>query len=233
MVRFLQGWRRGPILLVLLLGVISMTLWRVPWVGLLFYPFHLFATFVHELCHGVTAIMTGGDFQRFAVHPDLSGVAWSVGGIGWLIVSAGYVGSALFGGLLVILAVRGVSANYVLVGMGIVLGILCLVFVRNLFGIVSGLVLAWLLTLAGNRLPTHWAGMLLLFLAVQMMLNALDSLLNLVWISTYGVGVPTDAFIMQQLTGIPAFIWALVWSGISLVVLIGALVLAYRTRPTF
>lgn len=226
--RFFKDWRQGEVLLVLLLVVASITLWRLPWVGLAFYPFHLFATFVHELCHGLTAILTGGNFQQFAVEPDLSGRAWSVGGISWLIVSAGYVGSAICGGVLVILSARGVSANYVLSGMGFLLGLLCLIFVQNLFGRGTGLLLAGLLVLAGNRLSIRWASALLLFLAVQMMLNALDSVLNLVWISTYHSSVLTDAHIMQLMTGIPAPVWAVLWCGISLLVLVGSLTLAYR-----
>lgn len=229
--RFFQGWRHREILVVLGLGIISVVLWRIPLLGWLFYPFRLFNTFIHELGHGLAAIATGGAFQRFAVNPDLSGVAWSAGGIRWVVTSAGYVGSALFGGILTLLSAWNVPARSVLFWLGVVLGVLCLMFVRNLFGIATGLLLAAGLILAGQRLSAAWADGLLLFLAVQAMLNALDSLLDLVWISSSFGHAVTDARIMASATGIPAIFWALVWTMLSAGILVGTLLLAYRRTP--
>jgi hypothetical protein len=229
--RFFEGWRQGEVVIVLILGVLSLMLARVPIVSIVFYPFHLFGTFVHEISHGLAAILTGGDFRRFSVNPNLSGLAWTAGGSRWIVTSAGYVGTALFGGLLVIISARGVPARYVLFFMGIILGVLCLVFVRNIFGIVSGLMIAGLLVLAGEKLNAAWADGLLLFLAVQMMLDAVDSVSDLLWISTYRSGTLTDAQIMQEATGIPAIFWALAWGALSMVILVAAMTLAYRRTP--
>lgn len=229
--RFWQNWRQREILVVLGLGILTLFLWRIPSLGLVFYPFKLFNTFVHELSHGLAAIVTGGGFQRFVVRPDLSGTAWSIGGMRWIIVSAGYIGSALFGGGLTLLAAWGIPARSVLFWLGLALGLLCLLFVRNLFGIVSGMALAAGLLLAARRLDAFWADGLLLFLAVQAMLNSLDSLFDQVGFAL-AVGSPaTDAQIMQQATGIPAFVWALLWTAISLLILIGSLRLAYYRLP--
>jgi hypothetical protein len=229
--RWLQGWRQGEVLLVLLLGVASVLLWRVPMVGLLWYPFQLLGTFIHEICHGLAAIMSGGDFQRFVVHPDQSGTAWYAGGVGWFVTSAGYVGCAVVGGGLTILSARDVAARSVLFFLGVALGILCLIFVKNLFGMVTGLILAGALMLAGDRLPERWADGLLLFLAVQVMLNAINSLFDLVYLSTQRADIITDAQLMQQMTGIPAPLWALAWSLIALAILAVSLTIAYRRTP--
>jgi hypothetical protein len=229
--RFFQDWRQREIVTVLGLGLLMLILWRIPLFGLLFYPFQLFNTFVHELSHGLVAIATGGGFNRFVVRPDLSGTAWSVGGIQWIIVSAGYIGSALFGGILTILAAWGAPARRVLFWLGGALGLLCLLFVRNLFGIVTGFGLAAGLILAGRRLGPLWADGLLLLLAVQAMLNSLDSMFDLVGFSLALGGPRTDAQIMQDTTGIPAIFWALLWTTISVVILIVSLRVAYYRRP--
>jgi hypothetical protein len=71
----------------------------------------------------------------------------------------------------------------------------------------------------------------LLFLAVQMMLDAVDSVSDLLWISTYRSGTFTDAQIMQEATGIPAIFWALTWGALSLVILAISMMLAYRRTP--
>ncbi len=219
-------------LLVLVLAVVTVVMGRVPILGWLFYPFQVYGTFVHELSHGLAAILTGGAFRRFAVHPDLSGTATAAGGVSWIVTSAGYLGSAMFGALLTFLSASRVPARVVLLWLGLALGVLSLVFARNVFGIVSGLVLAALLMLAGRRLRESWADALLLFLAVQMMLDALDSVFDLMFLSALRAAPRTDAQIMADATGIPALVWAALWTGVSLVILLSSLRVAYRRTPT-
>jgi hypothetical protein len=227
-IRVLSGWRQREVLIVLGLALASLVLWRVPVLGLASYPFRLFGTFIHEICHGLAAVITGGAFRRFEINPDLSGVAFSAGGVAWIISSAGYVGSALFGGLLMVLAARGVPPREVIFGLGVGLGLLCLLFVRNLFGITTGLALSGALILAGRGLTAEWAGWLLLFLAVQLILDALNSIFDLLRISTSLRGVITDAEIMARATGIPALIWALAWATLSAFILYWSVRIAYR-----
>ncbi len=229
--RFPQTWRQREVLTVLGIALISVLLWQQPALALLFYPFRLFNTFVHELSHGLAAVATGGTFHRFVVNADFTGTAWSAGGIHWMVISAGYVGSAVAGGLLTLLSAWRFPARKVLVGLGIALGLLCLVFVRNVFGIVSGLVLAGILCWAGRLVQPRWADRVLLLLAVQMMLNGLDSLFDLVQISSATHGAVSDAALMARATGVPALFWALLWSVLAIAILYGSLRLAYRQRP--
>lgn len=223
----LTGWRGRDLGALVVVACAILVLWHVPVLGLLFYPFRVFGTFVHEISHGLAAIITGGTFHRFVVNPDLSGVAWSAGGWNWVVTSAGYIGSAAFGGLLVLIAARGVRAQTVLFWLGAALGMFCLLFVRNLFGIASGLVLAAALLFAAQRLPARWADGLLLVLAVQLMLGAIESLFGLVQLSA-GSRALTDAAIMAQATGVPALVWAVAWTAISLSILFATLRIAYK-----
>jgi len=224
-----HAWRWRELLGVLLLAAAILLLWRVPWLGWLVYPFRVFGTFVHELSHGLAAVVTGGEFQRFTVSADLSGLAWSAGGIRWIVASAGYVGSAVFGGFLVLLAERGVSARALLLALGIGLALLSLLFVRNLFGIAAGLSLGVLLVAAGRTLRAHWAELLLLTLALQSMLDGFNSLLNVLTLSTRD-DIRTDAHTMAELSGLPAMFWVMAWSLLSAAIVYASLRLAYR-RP--
>lgn len=226
--RYRAGWRQRDMLLALGLALATLIVWRLPTVGWLLYPFQVYGTFVHELSHGVAAVLTGGSFWRFVVHPDLSGTAVSAGGIRWIVISSGYIGSAIFGGVLILLWASALPARRVLVGLGLTLGLLSLLFVRNLFGLVAGAALAAVLMVAGRKLRETWAARLVMLLAVQMMLNALDSLVALVQLSAVSGATRTDAQIMAQATGIPAIAWAGLWSGLSLAILVLSLRLAYR-----
>jgi hypothetical protein len=214
------------------MAVAAGVLGRVPVLHWAVYPFQLFNTFVHELSHGLAAIVTGGSFRNFEVYSDGSGVAQSAGGVRWIISSAGYLGSALVGGALILITASGVSPRRVLLGLGIGLAIACVLFVRNFFGIASGLVIAGAIVAAGLRLEARWASWLLLFLAVQTALNALDSLWGLVRLSTFHQsGQPTDAGNMAAATGVPAFVWAIVWSGLAILILWQAVRMAYLSQP--
>lgn len=226
---FSDGWRWKELAGLAALTFALLVLWQIPGVGLVVYPFRLFGTFVHELSHGLAALATGGEFRRFTVSPDLSGLAWSAGGWRWVISSAGYIGSAVFGGLLILLAARGVTARTLLIALGIVLGLLCLLFVRNLFGIATGIALAAAMFLAGYRLRPPWSDMVLLVLALQLVLDGFNSLFMLLRLSAAS-NVQTDALSMAQATGIPAVVWTVVWALISLAMLVLTLSLAYRRR---
>src|SRR5262245_57803720 len=171
---------RPDVLSIVGLGFLSVLLWQVPVVKLLFYPFRLLDTFVHELSHGFAAGMTGGRFMKFEVNPLLSGRAWAYGGMTLIVASAGFLGTALFGGFLVLLTTASIPARVVLIGIGLLLGLLCLLFVANCFGIVAGWTLAGLLFVAGWQLDDEGAAAILLFLAVQMILASFDSLFDLV-----------------------------------------------------
>ena len=222
-----HGFRWAELLGLLALGVAILLLWRVPYAEFVVYPFRLFATFVHELAHGLAALATGGNFVHFFVQPDLSGTAWSAGGMRWVVASAGYVGCALAGNLLILLAARGVSSRGVLIVLGLVLGLLCLLFVRNVFGVLCGALLSIALIAAGWGLRAALRDMLLLVLAVQLVLDGFNSLLDLLHLAG-DASVHTDARTMAEMSGVPATLWALAWSALSLVMLLMTLRLAYR-----
>ncbi len=212
---------------LLAIAAVLIVLWQVPWLGWLVYPFRLFGTFVHELSHGLAAIATGGDFHRFAVRTDLSGVATSAGGVRMIVASAGYVGSAIFGGVLIALHVRWLSARTLLIALGVVFGLLCTLFVRNLFGVSAALVITAALLLAAIKLKEAWRDGLLKVLALQLILDGYNSLFTVLQLSRDGV-TQTDAHTMAKLTWLPASLWAVIWMLMSTAILFGVLRFAMR-----
>ena len=223
----IDRWRWRELLPTLVLAVLYTLLWRVPVAAWLVYPFRLFGTFVHELSHGVAALATGGEFLRFAVHADLSGLAWSSGGIRWIVASAGYVGSALCGGVLLVLAARGVPPRLILYGLSTVLLGLSLLLVSNIFGLVSAVLLSGTLFYLARRISSDASLWVVRLLAVMLTLDSVGSLFDLLWLSGTG-GTQTDAHLMAQATGIPAIIWGLLWSAVSLFVIAASFMVAFR-----
>lgn len=224
-----QSWQQ--VLMLLALSALILGLWQVPWLGWLVFPFRLFGTFVHELSHGLAAVLTGGDFMRFTVQPDLSGRAWSAGGFRAIVASAGYVGSVLFGACLLLAHLRRWSARLLLLALGLGLGLLCLLFVRNFFGISAGLVLASSVIWAALKWPMTAQDLLLRVLALQLLLDGYNSLFALMSLSS-GAIEHTDADTLAELTHIPALVWVAIWITLSTVMVWLLLRLAWNVPPT-
>ena len=231
---------RPQVTLLLTATLISVALWAVslymPIFGYVVYPLQLFATFVHESSHALMTLITGNTVTSLTVSPDGSGAVWSQssGFSSLLISSAGYLGTTIFGTLLLVWMRYGFSSRlFLYISSGLV-GVMTLVFgfvvpffylLANvtfgsvIFTVLSGAVLTAGLFAIAKFAPQKWVNFALAFLAVQCLLNAFFSLKDLFFISATG-SQPTDAANMAAATGIPALLWVLLWIGISVVVII-------------
>ena len=81
----------------LLVSALVISLYYIPYGDYILYPMMLVYTFVHEMGHGIAAMLTGGDFIKFEMWLDGSGVATNA-----LAVDAGRFARAFtaFGGLI-------------------------------------------------------------------------------------------------------------------------------------
>ncbi len=120
--------RRRDLALASAAFVVALVLWQVQELYLLMVPFRLFVTMIHELAHGLAAELTGGDFLRFEVTSRGAGLAYTRGGSPFVIIQAGYLGTALFGAGLLILSHRTQRPGRVAVGVGVFLTILTLAY---------------------------------------------------------------------------------------------------------
>lgn len=204
----------------------TVALWFVPLASLALYPIRLFVTFVHEGCHALAALLTGGQVAEIFIAPDASGHTLTRGGAGPLIVMAGYLGATLFGAGLLALGRRPGVVRRALTVSALLVGLLTVVFVsllHNAFGFFWGLAIAGGLFIASRRLSARGAELTAMFLGVQCVVNALFDLRTLVSLSSRLGGPPTDAVLMSQIVPLPPIVWASLWCGLALVVLLFAL----------
>ena len=201
----------GVIVIVTLFIAIAID--RVPIVRAIAYPLLLFITFIHEFCHGLAAIATGGEFRRFVIRPDKSGTAWYVGGWDLLVIPAGYVGTAIFSAMLILLTGIEDSAPLVLGGLGTFMILLVLAFgLTSLTTVIGGVGMGGSLILIGIYLGAGGALFIISLIAFVSCLDTLSSLRSLRIIDRYGIPVQNDARDMASSFGCTATIWAWVWS---------------------
>jgi len=222
-----------PLILAGAAFILSLVLRQVPVLAWSIYPFQLFVTLVHELSHGLAALLTGGRFLNFTIAPNASGLATTAGGWRWLVTPAGYLGAALFGGLLLVLTNRSPSTRerrWLAAGLGLFFALMTVLFARNLMAITVGGLVALALLGLGKYGPHLWLTFGLNLLAIQCALNALDSLTGLMRLNAGPFQMPNDAQTMADLTHVPALAWASLWSLTALVLLVGSVYLALRWR---
>ena len=234
--------RTTDLVYVVVAAVLAVALSHLPIVDVAAYPFRLFGTFVHEWCHAIVAIATGGQVERLQINSDLTGETYTAGG--WLlpIFSAGYVGTACVGALLLLLPTRW--ANRILISVG-ALSLLMPVVGVIAFG-TSFTSTTWLWAalfggvtlLVGARGSARAAGLFQQFVAVELCFTAIDSLRQLLVITensgspqintakgvcyyghSAGIGSGTDALNAQCYFALPALFWTVVWFVIAVAVI--------------
>ncbi|MEB3329053.1 MAG: M50 family metallopeptidase [Candidatus Sericytochromatia bacterium] len=156
----------------------------------------LFLTFVHEACHGLAAVLTGGAFLSLAVHPDGSGVAYTRGGFRPLILVAGYAGACLWGGALLLAARHRGPERLICWGLAGFMLILTLGWTRDWFGLPAGLAFAAFFGWVAVRGAGWVVSWLLAFLAVRSILNSFHDLWVLLRLA--GNGPLTDADLLSR-----------------------------------
>ena len=122
-------------------AVITGLLYVIPFGSVIAYPLLLLSTLVHELGHGIAAVLVGGEFTRFALYSDGSGVAYNRlagGAFAHAFVSAGgLIGPAVCAGALFALSKyqRATKVGLLLMGGALLLVDLMLVSpISNPFG---------------------------------------------------------------------------------------------------
>lgn len=225
--------RRKVLGITALALVIAYLLWVNPmnWgiVSAVMYPLRLFVTFIHEVGHSVAALISGGEVIGFQVSPDGSGLAITRGGNRALIISAGYLGAALFGSVLFYLVNRFPRyVNMLALLLGVFMIGFSVLFARpdasgSPLALFVGVGVGGLLLLIGMRGNLVLDLLILNVLAVLTALNAVFDIWDLIRYNDLFIrqGVRNDAVAFNQEIApfIPPVVIALVWAAMSVLML--------------
>ncbi|XP_061952596.1 uncharacterized protein LOC133675281 isoform X2 [Populus nigra] len=88
-------------------AVVILALWRT----VLLRPFKLVTVFLHEASHAIACKLTCGHVEGIQVHADEGGTTQTRGGIYWLILPAGYLGSSFWGMVLILASTNLLTAR--------------------------------------------------------------------------------------------------------------------------
>ncbi len=177
--------------------VFAVIFWNTP----LLYPVKLFVVILHEFSHGLAAILTGGEIVRIEVNAQIGGLCYTRGGALFIVASAGYLGSILWGGLILTIATRTRADKYLGIGIGGLLMLLALLYIRNGFGFLFTAGFGGALIAISVFAPHRFVDGLMKFLGMTSCLYVIIDIKEDL-IDRSGVGSDADA--IAHLLGVPA-----------------------------
>lgn len=214
-------------------AALTLALYFVPQLELVARPLELLSTLAHELGHGLTALLFGGDLHRLSIWSDGSGQAQYSGAFGRLAMAATAAGGLLgppIGALALFLASRSArAARHALLAFLLLLLVTLVLWVRNPFGLLFVSALCGLLMLLlwkGGRL----AQLVAAFVAMQLTLSVFsrsDYLFSAHAQTAEGLA-PSDTAQIADALFLPFWFWGALIALLSLAILALGLVRVTR-----
>ena len=199
------------------------------WNTLFVYPLKIFVVFMHEVSHGLAAIATGGRILEIQINPQQGGHALTQGGSRFWTLTAGYLGSLLWGGIILLLAARTRfdKAISILIGVGMVA--ISIGFGESTFTYLFGIGFGVALIAIGFYLPEAVNDWVLRIIGVTSCLYAILDIKSDVLDRS---SLRSDARMLSEVTGIATEVWGALWILIAIALTIWFLYLAGKTPVT-
>ncbi len=202
--------------LLLLFLAVGWFFWESP----VLLPLKLLVVMMHESGHAIASLLVGGEVKHITVRTDQSGSCLSALPPGMfrqiIVFSAGYLGSAVAGAVLLLATFRFKLRRWVLGAACVWLAVMGVLYARDSFTLIFCLGTAVVLGVAAKFLPGGAVDVVNLFLAAFTALYALFDFRDDLWNSA--VLADSDAGLLARQTWVPAIIWAAMWTlmGITL-----------------
>ena len=198
-----EFFRRLNIGIILIFVAVTL-LWNTPVV----YPLKIFVVFMHEISHGIAAMATGGQIVEIVVVSQEGGHAITRGGSPFWTLTAGYLGSLVWGGLILLLAARARLDKTLSVILGLGMIAVSILYLRNPFGLGFGVAFGAALLISGkflNRSVNRW------ILQVIGVTSCLYAILDIKSDILDRAHLRSDARMLAEMTNIPTLFWGVLW----------------------
>ncbi len=180
-------------------------------------PLKILVVFLHELSHGLAALVTGGSVERISVSIHQGGYAVTRGGNLFLILSAGYLGSLLLGLGLLAVALRSHADRAVLGAFGAVMLLVTVLYIREPFAMAfCGAVGLGMLVMA-RYLQRGVCDMVLRIIGLTSMIYVPYDIFDDTIRRSH---LRSDAFMLAENFGGTTILWGGLWLVLSLVVIV-------------
>lgn len=204
----------GKLRFILGFGLFFAALWLL-WNTPVVYPLKVFVVLLHEVSHAIAVVSTGGTLRHITLDPYQGGATYFTGGNAFIALSAGYLGSLLWGGLMFTAArSRRIRTDWVNALIGALVVLLTIGFVRSGFGIVFGICFGVAMITASQKIGRTANRRLLLGLGLT---STLYAILDIKSDILERPELESDAHMLAELTGIgTTTMWGVLWITIAI-----------------
>ncbi len=212
-------------LLILFSVIIAIFfLWSTP----ALYPLKLLIVFFHESSHALMTIATGGQVIELEIDRMQGGHVISAGGNRFITLTAGYLGSLIWGVVIYLLAVGSKYDKAIMFCLGIIIMVVTTLFVRDLFAFGFSGLIGLFMILMGVKAPMQINDIILRVIGVTSMSYVpLD-----VYSDTIArTSLRSDAFMLAEEFGGTTVLWGTIWLLVSVVILIATLKISLKFSP--
>ena len=193
--------------------VLVLIVWL--WNSWAIYPLKILVVFFHELSHALVGVGTGGKVVEIRLEAAEGGCCIIRGGNRLLTLMAGYLGSLVLGGIILVWTSRTRRDKALVTGLGVVILGVGLFFVRPVasFGFLFAAIAGAGLVLAGQKMPREVNGFLLRTIGLTSCLYVVLDIKSDILDRPH---LQSDARMLAEITGIPTLVWGIVWIGLAL-----------------
>jgi hypothetical protein len=210
----------------------------VPLGSTLLYPLTLFTTWVHEMGHGMSALIVGGDFSELVINANAGGTAWAGAAHGWpdaLVAAGGLLAPPLLGAVILATVHGPRRARALLIFLVLAIVASLILYVRSTVGIVAmsavAVALAWAAFGAFRENPERRV-LVAQFLAVILGVDTLTRMVGYAFMGKLGSGQRSDVGHIADNLGGHHVLWGLAITAIALGALALGVWLAWRKAPS-
>lgn len=185
----------------------------VAWNTPIVLPLKFLVIYMHELAHGLAAILTGGSIVEISLSPQQGGFAITRGGSRFLILTAGYLGSMLIGAALFLIALRTKADRLVMGLFGIIMLLVTVFYVRELFPMIFCSVTSVAMLAAARFLSREINDMALRVIGLTSLIYVPYDIFD---DTIARSGLRSDAYMLAEEFGGPTIFWGGLWLVLSL-----------------
>jgi hypothetical protein len=217
--------KKQQLIFMIISAVISILLLIMPFgfIGVISQIFNIFTTIIHETGHAVAGLISGR--TNISIEVDIlttAGLTTSYGSdTNIFVISAGYLGASLLGGILLIFSAYKKSSKLILKVLGGFLLLISFFFMLGQWATFAvTLIFAVGFVVISFIKDVRFSFFAVNFLAIQLIVNAFADIITLIRISfgAPSTGGVSDAYHMAQATFGTEWLWAIIYLLISILI---------------
>jgi len=214
------------LILLFLLTALSFFMWD----SILFFPIKLLVVILHEISHGIIAIITGGKILALEINFNLGGKCITEDGNQFLIAFAGYPGSFLFGAALFFSTYKPKLKIFILSIIAVIIFLFAVNTMNNTLLSFLSILIAFSIFAINKFIPEPIANFIFrvigLISCVYVIYDIKEDVFN-------NNNYLSDASLISKITGLSSTFWGLLWIFISLIGIILLVTFSFRKHKLY